>query len=111
RRAHGSRHRQEHLSAARQMRDVGFRSVHHNRRVEMPVLVLDEIFYAHADLSLRIIFTENILAQILCYTRPCFKRRTSILKNIFPEVNCECETSADVSGNAARKNKISKSHS
>ena len=70
RRAHRSRHGQEHFSAARQMRDVGLRSIHDNRRIEMPVMVLDEIPYAHVRLSLRNIFTEHILAQILCYTRP-----------------------------------------
>jgi hypothetical protein len=55
----------------------------------MPELVLDKISYAHADLSLRNIFTENLLAQILCYTRRCFKRRTGIAENIFREVICE----------------------
>ena len=45
--AHRSRHRQEHFSAAREMRDVGFGGIHHDRRIEMPELVLDKIFYAH----------------------------------------------------------------
>jgi len=80
RRAHRSRHRQEHLSASRQMRDIRLRSVNHNRCIEVSELVLDEVSYAHVRLFLRSVFTENIfLAQILCYTRPCFKRRTRIL--------------------------------
>ena len=39
------------------MRDISLRSIHDDCRIEVPVMVLDKIFYAHVRLSLR---TKNL---------------------------------------------------
>ena len=82
RRAHRAANRHEHLSAARQVRDVGLRSIHDDCRVEVPVMVPDEISYAHVRLSLRNLCTEHLLRRNPMLHAPMIQAQIEIIFTI-----------------------------
>jgi hypothetical protein len=66
------------------MRDVGLRSVHNNRRVEVPVMVPDKISYGHVRLSLRNCRAEPMLCRNPSPHAPTIQAQNENICEIIP---------------------------